>query len=495
MPSSREHAVNPSPEPGALIGNKYRIVHLLGAGGMGMVFQAEHQLTEKRVALKLLQPQYAARPEHVQRMLREAQASARIRHPNVVDVFDVGSHGDSLFLVMEYLEGETLTAKLARGLLPPQQVLALLLPAMRGVAACHAAGIVHRDVKPDNIFLARVTDRAEPVPKVLDFGISKVPSQSGEDLSLTASGVTLGTPLYMSYEQLSGLRNVDARGDVYAFGVILYEALTGRMPFRADTLGSLAVQVATTTPPRPSELRPELHPGLDDVVMRAIARNRDARFGSLDALLIALAPFAGDDASFVSLDTQPVPRTPQPQPSTAPTETVAPASVSAASSAVVRHRIRLPFVFWASALLILALAYLLFRTGSSTPAGEMTRTRGRAEQAREPARHMTETPPPPRESSEEQASAGAAPPSSESSRTPRESAPTKRKQSTPKPEARDSATPDSKLPQKQPVSAQVPELPPAAPAHPARVTPPPDAPINPINAPLHRAGKPTLDEF
>jgi serine/threonine protein kinase len=295
---SEKMALTPVPAPqGALIGGKYRVIRMLGAGGMGIVFEAQNELTEKRVAIKRLHPQFAERPEHVQRMLREAQASARIQHPNVVDVYDVGSEGDTLFLVMEYLEGETLAAALARGVLSPPEALSLLVPAMRGVAAGHARGIVHRDIKPDNIFLTRVPDRAEPVPKVLDFGISKVPSLSGEDLSLTASGATLGTPLYMSYEQLNGARDIDARADVYAFGVILYEALTGRTPYRAETLGSLAVQVATTTPQRPSELRSELPTGLDEVVMRAIARSRDARFGSLDALIMALSPFRLDGAA------------------------------------------------------------------------------------------------------------------------------------------------------------------------------------------------------
>lgn len=464
---------------------------MLGAGGMGIVFEASNELTEKRVAIKVLQPHFAARPEHVQRMLREAQASARIRHPNVVDVFDVGSEGDTPFLVMEYLEGETLAAKLARGVLSTPEALALLVPAMRGVAAGHACGIIHRDVKPENIFLSRQADRQELVPKVLDFGISKVSSLSGEDLSLTASGTTLGTPLYMSYEQLSGLRDVDGRADVYAFGVILYEALTGRTPFRAETLGSLAVQIATTTPMLPSELRPGLRLGLDDVVMRAIARSRDARFGSLDALILALSPFTGEGGPVLGLDTLPAMASWSSSQGRAPASTdrsYAKPHVSTALRAVSaralrpRDSARMRLALWATSLLALALGYLLFRSTSSSAARDRE-----AQHVGDPV-ELVEAPPslrtpsaaieppgPPELRTTAAAENAEAPPSEESSPVA-----SKRRPRAVKPAVRNDH-PSAEVPSVLPPSGS------AATQHqqqtPAR------------NLPLHRAGKPSLDEF
>jgi serine/threonine-protein kinase len=304
-----------------VIGGKYRLVRTLGAGGMGIVYEARHELTGKRVAIKRLRPELAARPAHAQRMLREARASAQIRHPNVVDVLDVGSDRDAFFLVMEYLEGETLRARLARGALSVAEALALLMPPMRGVAAGHALGIVHRDIKPENIFLTQVPDCTTPVLKVLDFGISKL--MHDDDLSLTESGTTMGTPLYMSYEQLTSAGAVDVRADVYAFAVILYEILTGRTPYRAESLGSLAVQLATTRPRRASDLNPRVPLELDAVLAYALESDRDARCPSLGSFMQRLAPFATgiDSASrvcsvpirSVDMETSPVLRAPPPQ--------------------------------------------------------------------------------------------------------------------------------------------------------------------------------------
>ncbi len=278
--------------PERVIGGKYKIIRLLGEGGMGGVYEAENELTHKRVAIKWLHPSLASSRDAVQRLLREAQACARVRHPHVVDVYDVGQEDDSIFLVMEYLEGETLRILLARRELPLDAMIGLLIPAMRGVAAVHAQGIIHRDIKPDNIFLARVPDYASPVPKVLDFGISKVDSRQGEMDTLTQSGVTMGTPLYMSFEQLSGAKDADARSDIYAFGVILYEAATGQPPFDADSFAALAVKVATTTPTLPRVLAPGIDPQLEAVIMKAMARDRAQRFASLDELIEELEPFA-----------------------------------------------------------------------------------------------------------------------------------------------------------------------------------------------------------
>jgi serine/threonine-protein kinase len=285
------------PRAGDVVAGKYRIESVIGEGGMGAVFAATHMLTGKRVALKWMLPELATDEAAVQRFVREAQAAGRIDHANIVDIYDVGEHEGSTFLVMEYLQGETLAKAVDRGVLDARQVIQLLLPAMRGVAAAHKTGVIHRDLKPDNIFLCRESDGGYREPKVLDFGISKVQSsgteaQAGSNLRLTRTGAVMGTPYYMSPEQIRGSSEVDQRTDVYAFGVILYEALCGRVPFDADAYSALILEIATGTPKRPRELRPELPEALDRVVMKAMAREPGDRYQTVEALARALEPFA-----------------------------------------------------------------------------------------------------------------------------------------------------------------------------------------------------------
>jgi serine/threonine-protein kinase len=281
------------PRAGDVVAGKYRIEELIGEGGMGAVYGATHTLTGKRVALKWMLPELAADQGAVQRFVREAQAAGRIDHPNVVDIYDVGEHDGSTFLVMEYLHGETLTAAFKRGGLEAQQIIQLLIPAMRGVAAAHKTGVVHRDLKPDNVFLCRDADGSYREPKVLDFGISKVSASEGQlNPRLTRTGAVMGTPYYMSPEQIRGSAEVDRRTDVYAFGVILYEALTGRVPFEADAYSALILEIATGTPKRLRELRPDLPKALEDVVLKAMAREPEQRYADVEALARALEPFA-----------------------------------------------------------------------------------------------------------------------------------------------------------------------------------------------------------
>jgi serine/threonine protein kinase len=280
---------SPSPDVGAILGGRYRVLRRIGEGGMGVVVEAENSITGKRVAIKWMHPQVAARPEATERFLREARASARVRHPNVVDVYDAVHEGNTCFLVMELLDGEPLSALLARGGMPAHELISLLLDAMRGVSAAHKQGVIHRDIKPDNIFLAEETDRAIRIPKVLDFGISKV---AGSDaMSLTRTGATLGTPMYMSFEQICGAKDIDARTDVYAFGVILYEALTGQPPYHAESFPELIVKISSTRPTSPKTLRPDIPSSLDRLVQRAMAKERDERVASRDVLIRELAPF------------------------------------------------------------------------------------------------------------------------------------------------------------------------------------------------------------
>lgn len=281
------------PELGTVVAGRYRLLRELGRGGMGVVIEAENVVTGRQVAVKWLHPSLAGNQEAATRLLREATATCRIRHPNVVDVYDVVHEDRAIYLVMELLEGEPLEALLDRGGVPFHELIALLIPAMRGVAEAHRLGIIHRDIHPANIFLAKSAHSAQPVPKVLDFGISKIASDGP---SLTRSGTTLGTPLYMSYEQLCNARDVDQRADVYSFGVILYEALTGQPPFRGETFAELAVKIATGTPAAPKQLVPTLPTALERIIQWAIAREREERIPDLQTFIQELEPFASQQA-------------------------------------------------------------------------------------------------------------------------------------------------------------------------------------------------------
>jgi len=286
----------PLPVAGQLIGGKYLVEDLLGRGGMGAVFRAVHVVSGKPVALKwMLRSTEDERAR--QRFTREARAAGRIDHPNVVDIYDIGDDGDAAFLVMELLRGESLRARLARGALTPMETVDILLPAMHGVAAAHSAGVIHRDLKPDNLFLCRGPAGEEREAKVLDFGISTIHAADGQtQKTLTQDGMVLGTLAYMSPEQLQNARDVDARSDVYAFGVIMYEALTGRTPYEATTYHALMLAILHGTPRKPSDLQPELPQALERIVLRALAHAPEQRFASVEALIAALLPFASSSA-------------------------------------------------------------------------------------------------------------------------------------------------------------------------------------------------------
>jgi tRNA A-37 threonylcarbamoyl transferase component Bud32 len=278
-----------TPDIGDVIGGRYRIVRLIGGGGMSTVYEAENTFTNKRVAVKWLLASLAGRPDARDRMLREARAGSRIKHRHVVDIYDVGFEGESMFLVMALHEGETLSSALESRSMSVASFFDLLLPVMRGVAEAHRLGVVHRDIKPDNILLAREVDHAEPVPMVLDFGIAKMEG----DALRTRSGSAQGTPAFMAYEQIRGLRDLDARVDVYAFGVILYMALAGRMPFTAETWPELIYKLTSTEVVPLSTLRPELPPALCTLVDRAMARDREQRTATLLQLVLELSSFGG----------------------------------------------------------------------------------------------------------------------------------------------------------------------------------------------------------
>jgi serine/threonine-protein kinase len=269
MPSSA-----PETRLGDTIGGRYRVISVLGRGGMGVLYAAEHQLTQRKVALKLLAPEREDLPELHQRFLLEARTAAAVRHPHVVDVLDMGVHDDgSPFLVMELLEGTSLDRTLTvQKRLSPEQALTTLLPVLGALASLHDAGIVHRDVKPSNIFLAFGL-RGELVPKLLDFGLARTMS----DLRLTRSGMVLGTPLYMSPEQAAG-ETVSFQTDLWSLGVVMFECLSGELPFTSRDSGAIAAQVLAGRVRGLAQVSPELPVPLAHAVDRALRRDLSLRY-------------------------------------------------------------------------------------------------------------------------------------------------------------------------------------------------------------------------
>lgn len=280
-------------QEGDLIDGKYELLQLLGEGGMGAVYGAYHRLLGRKVALKFMLPEHVEKREYAARFLREAQAAAAIGSEHIIDVTDVGETQDGCpYLVMEYLEGEDLDKILGReGSLAPTRAVGLVLQACRALAAAHERGIVHRDLKPENLFRTFRDDGSEWI-KVLDFGIAKVHDSFGDaSTRLTATGTMLGTPMYMAPEQACGAKHIDERADIYALGSILYELLTGRPPFDGETYNEIIVKIATQDPLPPTALRPKLDPDLEAVIMTAIAKDPDERFGTVLELARALLPF------------------------------------------------------------------------------------------------------------------------------------------------------------------------------------------------------------
>lgn len=283
---------------GRVVAKHYRVLAMLGEGGMGAVYVAEHLELGRKVALKRLHPELAADEQAVQRFQREARAAAATGHAHIVEVLDHGFAEDGApYLAMEYLRGKSLGQLLreekpleaARGC----RIVGQLLTAL---SAVHARGIIHRDLKPDNVILTRRDFDPEFV-KVVDFGISKFQTEEDGALTLTRTGVTLGTPHYMSPEQARGVNDIDHRADLYGAGVLLYECLTGRRPYEAENYHQLLGAILTGKRTPLSDVRPDLPPGLVAAVERAMHVDRDARFTSAAEMLEALRPY-GAGAEF-----------------------------------------------------------------------------------------------------------------------------------------------------------------------------------------------------
>jgi serine/threonine-protein kinase len=269
---------------------RYRIVREVGSGGMGAVYEAVLVDLNKRVALKVLSADLSHKGEHRERFMREGRAAARIRHPNVVEIFDVGEHDGQPFLAMEFLVGTDLRARYDKGPLTPADLLDLVLPVLAAIVTAHDAHVVHRDLKPENIFLNEHPGHGVQ-PIVLDFGISKVLDDVSVE-NLTATSTMVGTPLYMSPEQVRRSREVDPRTDQYALGVMLYEGLTGVSAFTGDSLYDLLLKKVQGEFAPLRTIEPELPEALCSVIERAMAADRELRYPTIRAFATALMPFA-----------------------------------------------------------------------------------------------------------------------------------------------------------------------------------------------------------
>ncbi|MGE5786917.1 MAG: protein kinase domain-containing protein [Myxococcales bacterium] len=280
---------------GDLVAGKYRIERILSEGGMGCVVAARHTDLDELVAIKLLLPWAVGNSEAVARFAQEARTSVKIRSEHVVRTLDVGTLDNGTpFMVMEYLDGSDLSAVLReRGSLPVEQAIDFILQASEAIAEAHRMGIVHRDLKPANLFCIRQPGGMLLI-KVLDFGISKVTNgQIAHPLAVTTNTATImGSPFYMSPEQLRSSRSVDVRSDIWSLGVILFELLSGRLPFGAETLPELCLEITTKSPPRLREYCPSIEPELEDVICKCLEKDREARYSNIAEFALALTPFA-----------------------------------------------------------------------------------------------------------------------------------------------------------------------------------------------------------
>jgi serine/threonine-protein kinase len=286
-----------TPREGDLVAGKYRVGRLLGAGGMGMVFAGRHEQLDQPVAIKVVRNGAIANEEGAQRFMREARAAARLKSEHVARVLDVGTlESGSPYMVMELLEGVDLAALLtSTGPLSVSDAADWVLQACEAIAEAHAAGIVHRDIKPENLFLARTVGGASHI-KVLDFGISKSVDSMRAAGGLTRTQSVLGSPLYMSPEQMRSSRDVDPRTDVWALGVVLFELISGVSPFEADTMPELCLKVVSEPPRSLVELRPDVPAAMVEIVTRCLEKDPKKRFANAAEVAVALEPLVSAGA-------------------------------------------------------------------------------------------------------------------------------------------------------------------------------------------------------
>ncbi len=284
----------PRLEPGAELAH-YQVVRLIGEGGMAEVYEAHNKRLDKRVALKVMRAHLSESDDAVERFLREGKNAARLRHPNVVEMFDFGVEQGMPYLVLEYLEGETLAEMLDRTpKLALPDAIGVMLPIISAIASGHEHGVIHRDLKPENVFLAR--DGRTMTPKLMDYGVSRVLKADAPGDSLTIAKTVVGTPEYMAPEQARGEKPITERADIYALGIMLYELTTGRLPRTGRNLADLLRAVAFEKVKPPRELEPDLPEAFEATLMKALASKACDRHVSAESLALALLPFASPQA-------------------------------------------------------------------------------------------------------------------------------------------------------------------------------------------------------
>jgi serine/threonine-protein kinase len=285
------------PKEGDLLAGKYRVERVLGQGGMGVVVAAQHLTLRQTVAVKLLLPEAMERRDSVERFLREGRAAVSIQSEHIARVLDVGTlDSGQPFMVMEYLVGQDLGETVrSRGPLPISEAVDYVLQACEAIAEAHMLGIVHRDLKPANIFVTRRAD-GSPLVKVLDFGLSKVTKADTLEPSLTSANTVMGSPYYMSPEQVRSLKSIDARADIWALGVILYELVSGKRPFAEESLGALFVMIGAEPPAPIRQYLPDIPPELEAIIYKCLEKAPANRYQTVAELARALAHFASDGA-------------------------------------------------------------------------------------------------------------------------------------------------------------------------------------------------------
>jgi eukaryotic-like serine/threonine-protein kinase len=284
------------PKRGTVLAGKYEVERILGDGGMGVVVSARQIQLGRLVALKFLKREAAERADAAQRFLREARAASSISSEHVARVIDVGTFDDGRpFMVMEHLVGTDLSDVLRRQTIGIADAVGYTLQACEGLAAAHVAGIVHRDLKPSNLFLSRRAD-GDPLVKILDFGIAKAVDDPATDTSLTATGMALGSPIYMSPEQVRNAKRVDGRTDIWGLGVVLFEMLAGEPPFDAETVPALCAKIVADAPSSLRNIRPDVPEELEAVILRCLEKRPEDRYDDVAQLAEAIAPFAPEEA-------------------------------------------------------------------------------------------------------------------------------------------------------------------------------------------------------